>query len=82
MVELEKATYKRIMKQIELWGGAVSLTDTPEWYKGECDICHRETRAQLHLQETTMGDDEPSLDLNDPGWLLCPYHAREVGLAW
>ena len=82
MVKLRASTYKRIAKQIARWGGEVPLTDTSYCEKGECDICMRNTWGQLLLQEHDMVGEVSDTRHNDPGWVLCLYHAREVGLAW
>ncbi len=79
MVKLKASTYRRILKQAQRWGHAISTKTTLDWDKGECDICLRGTRAQLQGQES---DKESSIVALDPGWLLCEEHARLLGLLW
>lgn len=79
MVKLKKATYERILKQTLRWGYVVSSEDTCGYGRGVCDICLTSTRAQLQMQEN---DPDAFIAKDDPGWVICLYHAREMGLAW
>jgi hypothetical protein len=69
MVDLAPSTYKRIQERIAETSVGVTVADTMEWDKGECDICSRLTRKML---------DTHYLD----SWIVCEYHGRELGVIW
>jgi hypothetical protein len=68
-IKLTDSTYARIREQIAKTSVLVTLTDTLEWDKGECDICSRMTREML---DTHYPD----------SWVVCEYHGRELGVIW
>ena len=70
----------KLLKSLEKWYAEASTTPKSYWDVGDCDICNHEHGERLEkMEEWFPGGKFPE---DDPPWLFCEEHARELGILW